>query len=259
MKNILFSVVIPTYNSKNTIIKCIESCIIQTYEHYEIIVVDDCSEDNTVELIEKYIKMYQIENILIHKLDINSGASKARNVGISYAKGEYIALLDSDDFFHRKKLETVYEVVSQNSSVDLLGHGYYLETEINDTDSISENRVTQVTCMGLLLKNFAVTPSVVFKKSLGMYFNEHMRYTEDHEFFLRVCNKGHKIFYLDKKLVGLGREILSIGGQSSNNLKMRIGEVKMYINLYKMDLRYIFFIPFLVLFSLLKHVVKMIR
>jgi len=259
VNNILFSIVIPTYNSKNTIIRCIESCISQTYEIFEIIVVDDCSSDNTVEVLRKYIKKENIKNITIYELNINSGASSARNMGMEYAKGDYIALLDSDDFFHKKKLEIVNKIVSTNKSIDLLGHDYYFDSEVGNTPDITSMSITKISCCKLLLKNFAVTPSVVFKKSIKVFFNTNMRYTEDHDFFLRVCTQGYKIYYMDIKLVGLNRGILSAGGQSSNNFKMRLGEIKMYINLYKVDLKYILLIPFLVLFSILKHIIKIIK
>lgn len=262
MKNIIFSIVIPTYNSQYTIIQCLKSCLNQSYKNFEIIIVDDCSSDNTILTVEGYIKNNRLDNIKISRLDNNGGASIARNVGIKQAVGKYIALLDSDDFFHIRKLEIVHEILLNDDSIDLLGHDYYIEDEINNAGStldLSNVKLTGVSCNKLLLKNFAVTPSIVFKRSINMYFNEQMRYTEDHDFFLRVCFEKYKICYLNLKLVGLNRRLLSDGGQSSNNFKMRLGEIKMYINLYKIDYKCIFIIPILICFSIIKHIFRIIN
>jgi glycosyltransferase involved in cell wall biosynthesis len=262
MKNIFFSIVIPTYNSQETIIKCIGSCINQSLQGIEIIIVDDYSNDNTIKVIEKYIDKNKIENIKIKRLETNRGASVARNIGIKMAQGEYIALLDSDDYFHPSKLKVIREVLLSNLNIDLLGHNYYTESEEKykiPEFNIQNMKLKRITFASLLVRNFAVTPSIVFKRSINIYFNEGMRYTEDHEFFLRVCYNNYRIYYLDVKLVGLNRDLLSAGGQSANNLKMRLGEIGMYLDLYKLNYLYIFLSPFLVAFSILKHILSILK
>lgn len=261
-KNIFFSIIIPTYNSKNTIIKCIESCLNQSYKNFEIIIVDDYSTDNTIEMIENYKNQYKISNIIVTKLEKNQGPSVARNKGINLAQGEFIALLDSDDYFSLQKLEIVNKTLMSNSNIDLLGHNYCIDEDLSQ-DNLSATEVEnaqlrQISCTKLLFKNFAVTPSIVFKKNISIRFNETMRYTEDHDFFLRVCLSRYKIYYLDIALVRLNRSVMSEGGQSSNSFKMRLGEMKMYLDLYKSNFMFIPFIPFLLLFSFVKHMAKII-
>ncbi len=97
----LVSVIIPTYNRKNTIKYCIDSVLNQTYQNFEIIVVDDCSIDNTVEIV----KNIKDERIRCFVLDKNSGAQTARNEGIKNAKYDWIAFQDSDDEWLPNKLE----------------------------------------------------------------------------------------------------------------------------------------------------------
>jgi len=262
MNKIIFSIVIPTYNSKNTILKCIESCINQSYKEFEIIVVDDCSSDDTIEIIKEYKVKNNIDNIIIEKLNVNGGASVARNIGIKIARGTYVALLDSDDYFHPNKLEIISKLLLLNNNIDLIGHDYYIETEDEISFAninIKNIELKKIACCSLLLKNFAVTPSIVFKQEINTLFNEKMRYTEDHEFFLRVCHSNFKIYYLDMKLVGLNRAVLTSGGQSSNNFKMRLGEIQMYVDLYKLNYLYIFISPFLVIFSMSKHILRMVK
>jgi len=108
---IKISVVIPAYNRKATIINCLHSVLNQTYKPSEIIVVDDCSTDNTVELVKS------LNNSLIRciKLEKNSGAQAARNEGIKAAKYDWIALNDSDDEWLPQRLEKGVEALQQNN------------------------------------------------------------------------------------------------------------------------------------------------
>jgi glycosyltransferase involved in cell wall biosynthesis len=97
-----FSIIIPTYNRAPFIEATIESVLEQTYPHYEIIVVDNCSTDNTVELLQPYISAQQIQFI---KHEENYERARSRNTGLSAARGDFVTFLDSDDFMYRTNLE----------------------------------------------------------------------------------------------------------------------------------------------------------
>ena len=99
--NPLISVVIPTFNRQKTISYCLTSVLAQTYNNLEVIVVDDCSTDNTVSIINNYPDP-RLRCIVLEK---NSGAQAARNRGIIEAKGDWIAFQDSDDEWLPEKLE----------------------------------------------------------------------------------------------------------------------------------------------------------
>lgn len=102
----LISVVIPTYNRAGQTIVAIESVLAQTYRHFEIIVVDDGSTDNTESVLRQFLQQKSSEWPRILMLSqANRGPSTARNVGMSRASGEYIAFLDSDDVWYAEKLE----------------------------------------------------------------------------------------------------------------------------------------------------------
>ena len=124
----LVSIITPTYNCGKYISETIESVINQTYKNWEMIIIDDCSTDNTKNVVEKYQKSYS--NITYKILDKNSGAAIARNTAIKMARGKYIAFLDSDDLWENNKLEkqicfmkendfyfsyTNYEEIDENS------------------------------------------------------------------------------------------------------------------------------------------------
>lgn len=97
------SVIIPVYNVAKYIAHTIDSILKQSYEDVEIVLVDDCSTDNSAEIIAKYASSYS--NIKYHKLESNQGAAVARNKALSLAKGRYVAFLDSDDEWCDGKLE----------------------------------------------------------------------------------------------------------------------------------------------------------
>ena len=109
---ILVSVIIPCYNSERYIVQSIESVIMQTFQQWEMIIVDDCSTDNSADIIKKY----EAKDFRIRYLKTNepSGSpSIPRNIGIREARGRYIAFLDSDDIWLPKKLEEQLKFIDQ--------------------------------------------------------------------------------------------------------------------------------------------------
>ncbi len=108
----MVSVIIPTYNREKTISRALESVQKQTYKDMEIIIVDDCSTDNTREVIEDY----KDDCIRYIRHDVNKGACAARNTGIEVARGEYIAFQDSDDEWFPQKLETQMKKLEEENA-----------------------------------------------------------------------------------------------------------------------------------------------
>lgn len=107
------SIITPAYNCEQFISKTIESVLSQTYPHWEMIVVNDCSSDTTGQIAQKYASYDK--RIKYIKLEYNSGAAVARNVAMSMAKGQYIAFLDSDDLWHPGKLSTQIKFMQDNN------------------------------------------------------------------------------------------------------------------------------------------------
>lgn len=102
----LVSVVIPVYNGENTIEKCVESVLKQTYDNIEIVIVNDGSADNTDKAVKELLKKYGSIKYICKE---NSGVSSARNFGIENSCGEYIVFLDSDDTIEAEFIEKLYE------------------------------------------------------------------------------------------------------------------------------------------------------
>ena len=112
--NDFVSVIIPVYNSAKYIGKTLESVLYQTYKKIEIILIDDCSTDNSRHIIEQYRNMY--DNIIYKLQERNGGAAVARNTALKIAKGRYVAFLDSDDLWYPKKLEKQLKLMKQKNA-----------------------------------------------------------------------------------------------------------------------------------------------
>ncbi|HQD92872.1 MAG TPA: glycosyltransferase family 2 protein [Bacilli bacterium] len=109
-KEVLVSVITPAYNSEEYIGETIKSVLSQTHENWEMIIVDDCSKDNT----EVVVKKFDDPRIKYFRLEENSGAAVARNIALEKAKGKYIAFLDSDDLWKPEKIEKQLRFMMNN-------------------------------------------------------------------------------------------------------------------------------------------------
>ena len=113
IENPLFSIIVPIYNVERYLEQCIESVLAQDYQNYELILVDDGSPDNSIDICVKYAKQYS-NIVFIHK--INGGVSDARNAGIQIARGEYLMFLDSDDYWEGTTiLSDLQNIITENN------------------------------------------------------------------------------------------------------------------------------------------------
>jgi teichuronic acid biosynthesis glycosyltransferase TuaG len=114
MENSLVSIITPSFNSEKFIAETIQSVKNQTYSNWEMIIVDDCSTDKTVSIIEEFLA--KDNRIRFFQLDKNSGAGIAREIALSKAQGDYIAFLDADDLWKPLKLEKQLQFLKDNSA-----------------------------------------------------------------------------------------------------------------------------------------------
>ena len=127
------SIVVAVYNAEKTLKKCVESLLNQTYNNIEIILVNDCSKDNSLDICTEYSKTN--ENVKVISNEKNSGVSATRNNGINNSTGEYICFVDSDDYVEPDYLEELYEtLVEYNAKLSICGCEYH-----NLIDKTTEN------------------------------------------------------------------------------------------------------------------------
>ena len=114
-----FSIIVPVYNVEQYLKKCIESLVNQTYQPYEILLVNDGTKDNSQEIIDEYKKKYPL--LIKSFIKENGGLSDARNYGVSKATGDYIVFVDSDDYIELDLLEVLSKSITNNE--DVIGYG----------------------------------------------------------------------------------------------------------------------------------------
>lgn len=197
----LISVIIPTYNRRSTIGRCLESVQNQTYGNIEIIIIDDGSGDGTEELF----KDNKDERIRYHRYTPNRGACYARNYGARLAKGDYIAFQDSDDEWIPEKLERQLHFI-KSTGADFIFCGmnridpdnnlkYYYPTTTFDhmRDAVEQ----------LLIENTISTQTIMIKRDVfkDIQFDESFKRYQDWDFSLQAALSGKKIVYQKEALV----------------------------------------------------------
>lgn len=196
----MISVVIPTYNREKTIGRAIDSVLRQTYADIEVIVVDDCSSDDT----EKVVRSYQDHRVRFVKHTMNCGACAAKNTGIDHAKDDYIALQDSDDAWRPDKLVKQMEAM-QKYGADIcfcrMERHNYPENKEKFWPDHAEGIVAYIE---LLLKSLASTQTIIAKQEV---FREHrfdvaIKRLQDYDWMIRAA-RNNKVCYISDVLVDL--------------------------------------------------------
>jgi teichuronic acid biosynthesis glycosyltransferase TuaG len=246
----LISVIIPVYNAEGTIHKAINSCLKQTYVHFEVILIDDGSIDNSRVLVKDLISSNDKFRLL--ELGSNRGAAFTRNKGIGLAKGQYLAFLDADDCWHPRKLELMVSVIERHPDCGMFFHDSIVGYDFNEIDLGSDLLVEEIPFYKFIFRNPAHTPTVIVRNTSAVKFREDMLYSEDYDLWLRlVFPKGAT--RVKKVLASINREVGSQGGLSEHRWNMRMGEIKAYASLFRINPFFIVLTPFLVLWSLAKH------
>lgn len=201
-ENPTVSVILPTYNRADLVGRAIQDILKQTYQDFELIIVDDGSTDDTEEVIKKI----DDKRIRYTRHEKNKGANAARNTGIIIAKGKYIAFQDSDDEWLPLKLEKqiqAFEIASPNTGVVYTG---FWRHEGSLKSYIPSPRVKQREgniYNELLRGNFIGTPTAVVKRecfeTVGK-FDELLPRLQDWELFIRI-SKQYLFKYIDEPLV----------------------------------------------------------
>lgn len=202
----MFSIIIPNYNRAKVITKAIRSVLNQTYTNFELIVVDDCSIDNSLLLISEI----KDDRLKVFRLEKNSGAAAARNYGIEKAKGDYISLLDSDDYYDQDFLQESFEKISISpQSVGFIWTGVRNIENGNHKEFIwnpVEKETPYLTFLNSL--HIGTNSGITFKKEIFEVcgnFREDLPAAEDTEFFLRIT-KNYNFSFVNKALINIERD-----------------------------------------------------
>lgn len=189
----------PVYNRQDTILRSINSVLEQTYSNFEFIIVDDDSSDQTKDIIQS-IEDHRIKYVPLQQ---NVGASAARNIGIDYANGRWIAFHDSDDLWEPSKLKKQVDLINDKSPsiifTSFIRYRNGIQEHIPKPGMIIKENIHKE----LLRGNFIATPTVLLPKevlSVTGSFNEKMPRLQDWELWLRI-SLYFPIIWIDEPLV----------------------------------------------------------
>ena len=213
----MISVIIPTYNRAGTILRSVNSVLNQTYKDLELLIIDDGSTDNTKELLEQI----NDDRIRYIYLGANSGASNARNAGVSYALGEWIAFQDSDDAWKPEKLEKQMQLALEHPEYNLIYSSFINHVFDGSTiyfpskpyPGIMEGEMYS----SLLLCNVIGAPTMLIKRDAFLQsggFDTNYNSLEDWEFVIRFSKNN---------LIGFVPDYLMDVYISNDGISSRVG------------------------------------
>jgi len=196
-ENALVSVIIPCYNSGLFIEETIESVLKQTYVNLELIIIDDCSTDDSLDVVEKFL--VTDNRIRLVRLPRNSGAAISRNEGIKLSKGRFIAFLDSDDIWKENKLEIQLKFMQENKLEFTCTN--YNKIDENGADLHTEINFPSKSNYKDLLKNNCGNSTVVYDTSrIGKIYVPNIRKRNDYLMWLQVIKKVDALYCLERQL-----------------------------------------------------------
>lgn len=241
MKNIILSIVIPSYNKEIQLPRLLDSVIHSSSfdESIEVIISDDYSTDNTEEVIQKYLLEYT--NIIYLKADQNGGVHTARNIGIEKAKGEYVAFVDGDDYLNNEGLNIILESVKNYNKYDIIFFSYITSDtkEKSGYRRIGEIHLDELYYKHDIFRSIKGCVGIV-RNALIEENNIQWYYTNLDSLFWRECEyhaKDQLIYAIDNPIGIYDRDIIgSLSDQRSeiNHIKkladMKIEKTILFLN-----------------------------
>lgn len=240
------SVIVPVYNVEKYISKCLDTLVNQTLDDIEIIIVNDGSKDKSKEIIKKYETKY-LEKIKYYEKE-NGGLSDARNYGMKYANGEYIAFLDSDDYVELDMYEKMYEIAKKENS-DMVECNFIWEYPNKTREDIGEiynNKKEMIEKIRVVAWNKLIKKEIVEKSKVS--FPVGFRY-EDVEFTYKLIPYLNKVSFIKKPLVHYIQRENSISNMQNEKTKeifvvldnvLRFYKENNFYEEYKNELEYVY-------------------
>lgn len=220
------TVIIPAFNAEKTIKNALTSVFEQTYKPKKIIIINDGSTDSTKQIVEDFaLKNTEIEIELINQK--NSGVSHSRNVGIKKASTKYIAFLDSDDAWHKKKIEKQMNALKTNKN------SVFVSTS-STVKKYFSNQTYTISYPKLLIQNHVITSSALTETKIAqeLLFNEKLKRAEDYNLWLKIARKG-KMIFIDEKLVFFApKRTFGASGLSANFHALTLDEIRGFLELF---------------------------
>ncbi|MFW5982907.1 MAG: glycosyltransferase family 2 protein [bacterium] len=219
----MVSIITPAYNSAAYISEAIESVLAQTFPQWEMWIVDDCSIDNTAQIVESYSQ--KDSRIKLEKLSQNVGPAEARNIAIRRAQGRYIAFLDSDDLWHPAKLEKQLNFIKNTGYAFIFSN--YLRIKGKEGKRLNEIIVPYSIDYRMFLRNTIIGTLTVLidRDKIGYFEMPNVRSSHDMALWCELLKRGFKAYGI--------REVLAYyrvheGSNTANKIKASRDVWKVY-------------------------------
>lgn len=194
--NPIVSIVMSVYNAEKHLSLAIESILNQSFSNFELIIIEDCSTDESLSIIKKY--QAKDSRVFVIKKDKNKGFKgfvENLNLGIETARGIYIARMDADDISNIDRLKNQVEYLDNHPECFLVGSSAVHIDENGKKIGAFLSETNDKKLMNLLKKrNTIYHPTIMFRKELGLHYRDKMNGCEDYDFYLRLLSKD-KIFH----------------------------------------------------------------
>jgi len=216
------SAVVPCFRCADTIPAAVASIAAQTLPPAEVFLVDDCSGDNTLETLHALAARYSPGWIQVIALPVNGGPSRARNAGWERATQDYIAFLDADDTWVRRKIELQVQALAADPGIALIAHR--VKVRDRGLEPLPLRMPIRTEIVGrrrLLLNNPFPTPTVMLRRDLPFRFNEDFRRVEDFLLWAQIAHSGYRCAKINQALAYLHKPSYGAGGLSGDLAAMR--------------------------------------
>lgn len=222
MNEEIFSIIMPAYNAEKTIVESIDSVLNQTFKDFKLYIIDDASNDTTVDIV----KSFNDERIILIKNEINSGVAETRNVGIKLCAGKYISFIDSDDLWQESKLENQYYFLTNGKNVVCSNYSVFC-----DDGRKYERLNPEIISYRMMLKsNYIGNLTGAYNAELlGKFYQKAIGH-EDYLMWLSIIRKAGLAYCIQKSLA---KYRLSNTSVSSNKLRV----IKWQWNIYVRELK----------------------
>ena len=224
------SIIVPMYNAEKFIGKTIESVLAQTYQNWEMLIMNDVSTDNSLAIVSLYAK--KDERIKIVNTEKNVGVVKGRNFLIDLASGKYIAFLDADDYWHNEKLEKQIKFMKEkNASISCTEYTRVKENEEKINDVIIKEEISY---NDMLKNNYLGCLTVMYDaEKIGKRYFKELEKNEDYVLWLEIVKDVNTIYGLKENLAYY--RVLD-NSRSSNKVKTAKVRWEIYRKIEKLPL-----------------------
>lgn len=228
------SILISVYNGEATLDKCLKSLLVQSYQNFEVICVDDDSRDNSFKKMNEWLGKFGSDRFFILKNKENLGLTKSLNLAIEKASGEYMARIDADDFWDKNKLEKQIGFLKNHPEIGILGSNF-INAYKNGKSKYFMMDEDDIQIRKRIFRKNPFSHSCVIAqldliRNAGKY-DENLRYGQDYELWLRCLplTKFHNFQdFLCTRTIGTGDSLKKQKQQMLQGIKTKIKYIKKY-------------------------------